>query len=83
MKTFFESLFSYCPLIWMFCETLNVKINRLHKRGLRIAYSDYISYFEDILVRYIDRFYLSVIYFKTYRFYIHINIDITIYNLKT
>ena len=52
MKTFFESLFSYCPLIWMFCDrTLNAKINRLHERALRIAYNDYISSFEDLLVK--------------------------------
>ena len=52
MKTLFESLFSYCPLIWMFCDrTLNAKINRLHERALRIAYNDYISSFEDLLVK--------------------------------
>ena len=52
MKTFFESLFSYCPLIWMFCDrNLNAKINRLHERALRIAYNDYISSFEDLLVK--------------------------------
>ena len=31
IKTFFESQFNYCPLIWMFCSrTLNLRINRLH-----------------------------------------------------
>ena len=30
LKTFFESQFSYCPLLWMFCSRkLNHKINRL------------------------------------------------------
>ena len=30
-KTFIESQFSYCPLVWMFCsKTMNKKINRLH-----------------------------------------------------
>ena len=33
MKTFFKILFSYCPLIWMFCEqSLDNKINTLHER---------------------------------------------------
>ena len=52
MKTFFESLFNYCPLIWMFCDrSLNSKINALHERALRIAYQDYESSFEDLLVK--------------------------------
>ena len=50
MKTFFESLFNYCPLIWMFCgRTLNKKINTLHERALRIAYNDYTSSFDALL----------------------------------
>ena len=52
LKTFFESQFSYCPLLWMFCSRkLNHKINRLHERALRIAYDDYTSSFEDLLTR--------------------------------
>ena len=50
LKTFFESLFNYCPLIWMFCgRSLNNKINVLHERALRIAYNDYTSSFETLL----------------------------------
>ena len=50
IKTFFESQFSYCPLLWMFCgRTLNRRINRLHERALRIAYEDYESSFEQLL----------------------------------
>ena len=42
MKTFVESQFNYCPLIWLLhSRTLNNKINRLHERALRIGYSDY------------------------------------------
>ena len=38
MKTFIESQFNYCPLIWMFhSRTINNKINRLHERTLRIV----------------------------------------------
>ena len=52
MKTFFESQFSYCPLLWMFCSRkLNNKINRLHERALRIAYSDYVSSFQELLIK--------------------------------
>ena len=52
LKTFFESQFSYCPLLWMFCSRkLNNKINRLHERALRIAYADYVSSFEELLAK--------------------------------
>ena len=50
IRTFFESQFNYCPLIWMFCSrTLNHRINRLHERALRIAYDEYSSDFEELL----------------------------------
>ena len=43
---------NYCPLIWMFCSrTLNHRINRLHERALRIAYDDYLSDFEELLIK--------------------------------
>ena len=39
MKTFAESQFGYCPLIWTFhSRGLNNKINRIHKRALRKTY---------------------------------------------
>ena len=38
MKTFVESQFGCCPLIWMFhSRGLNSKINRIHERALRIT----------------------------------------------
>ena len=50
MKTFIESQFSYCSLVWMFLDrTMNSKINRLHERALRIVYNDSISTFEELL----------------------------------
>ena len=50
LKTFFESQFNYCPLIWMFCnKTINRKIDRLHERALRLAYKDYVSNFHELL----------------------------------
>ena len=49
-KTFIESQFSYCPLVWMFCsKKMNNKINRLHERALRIVYNNYTSTFEELL----------------------------------
>ena len=41
MNAFFNSQFNYCPPIWM-CRNhmTNRKINRLHKRCLRIIYND-------------------------------------------
>ena len=46
LKTFIESQFGYCLLIWMFhSRIVNNKINHLHERLLRIVYKDnYNSY---------------------------------------
>ena len=50
MKSFIESQFGYCPLIWMFhSRTLNNIINRIHERALRIVYKDYNSTFQELL----------------------------------
>ena len=50
MKTFVESQFNYCPLIWMFhSRRLNNKINNVHEKALRIVYSDYKSTFQELL----------------------------------
>ena len=50
LKTFIESQFSYCPLIWMFCSgKMNKKINHIHERALRLVYQDYTTSFNDLL----------------------------------
>ena len=50
MKSFIESQFDYCSLIWMFCgREANKKINHIHERSLRIVYKDYSSSFIDLL----------------------------------
>ena len=50
LKSFFESQFNYCPLIWMFhSRTVNNKINQLHERALRLVYNDYDSTFNELL----------------------------------
>ena len=50
MNSFFNSQFSYCPLIWMFHSRItNNKINRLHERCMRLIYGDKTSSFEELL----------------------------------
>ena len=50
LKTFIESQFSYCPLVWMFCtRSMNKKINHIHERALRLVYQDYSTSFDDLL----------------------------------
>ena len=50
MKTFFQSQFNYCPLVWMFHNrTLNNKINKLHERALRIVYKNANLTFQELL----------------------------------
>ena len=53
MKSFIESQFGYCPLIWMFhSRGLNNKINSIHERALRITYSDKPSLHGELLQQY-------------------------------
>ena len=50
LKAFIESLFNYCPLLWMFQSiTLNKKLNKLHMRALRVVYKDNSLTFEQML----------------------------------
>ena len=52
LKAFFESQFSYCPLVWMFhSRTLNNRINKLHERALRLVYKDTQLTFEQLLAK--------------------------------
>ena len=50
MNSFFDSLFAYCPLVWM-CHSrrMNIKINNLRYRTLRIIYEH--SRFDELLSR--------------------------------
>ena len=42
LRSFVESQFSYCPLIWMFHNrSLNNRINNLHERSLRLVYKKF------------------------------------------
>ena len=50
MKTFVEYQFNYCPLNRMFHSIRqNNKINDVHKKALRIVYSDYKATFQKVL----------------------------------
>ena len=50
MRTFIESQFNYCPLVWMFhSRILNVKINKLHERALRLVYKEGTLTFQQLL----------------------------------
>ena len=50
MKTFIESQFNYCPLLWMcHSRTLNNKINKLHERALRVVYNNDDLTFQELL----------------------------------
>ena len=51
MKTFIESQFGYCPLIWMLhSRRLNNKINKLHERALRLVYKNKTLSFVELLI---------------------------------
>ena len=50
MRTFIESQFNYCPLVWMFhSRILNEKINKLHERALRLVYKNDNLTFQQLL----------------------------------
>ncbi len=49
-KSFIESQFAYCPLVWMFHNRdLENKINKLHERALRIVYNNDKFSFDELL----------------------------------
>ena len=52
MKSFSESQFGHCPLIWMFYSRgLNNKINRIQERALIIIYNDKSSSYGNLLTK--------------------------------
>ena len=52
MHSFIMSQFGYCPLVWMLHgRQLNNRINKIHKRALRMGYRDSTSSFEALLVK--------------------------------
>ena len=52
MNALLVSQFSYCPLVWTFHDrSVNKKMNKIHKRALRIAHKDSCSNFEVLLIK--------------------------------
>ena len=50
VKSFIESQFRYCPLIWLFHgRGIDNKINHLHERSLRIDYKENNGSFKELL----------------------------------
>ena len=50
MKSFITSRFGYCPLVWMFhSRGLNNRINKIHKKALRLVYNDNQLTFSELL----------------------------------
>ena len=50
MKSFITSQFGYCPLVWMFhSRGLNKRINKIHKKALRLVYNDSQLTFSELL----------------------------------
>ena len=50
LKSFVETQFGYCLLVWMFHgREINRKINHIHERSLRIVYRDYNSSFKYLI----------------------------------
>ena len=46
------SNFSYCPLVWHFCNEQNCKkIEKIQERALRFIYDDYSSDYNQLLVK--------------------------------
>ena len=52
MKSFINSQFGYCPLMWMnHSRAVNNKINRIHQRALCLVYRDKKSTFDELLTK--------------------------------
>ena len=52
MKSFINSQFGYCPIVWMFhSRKMNNRINKIHERSLRIVFNDNTSSFRELLVK--------------------------------
>ena len=50
MNTFILAQFGYCRVVWMFhTRKLNIRINNIHERALRIVFRDYESTFQQLL----------------------------------
>ena len=49
-RSFIQSNFNYCPLVWHFCSKTNTeKLEKLQYRALRIVFSDFTSSYASLL----------------------------------
>ena len=54
-NSFVNTQFGYAPLIWMFTSKNSMmKINKIHRRTLRVVYDDYNSTYEELLASHND-----------------------------
>ena len=52
INSFILCHFNHCPLIWMLCSKGSQdKLEKINERALRLAYSDYLSSYEDLLLK--------------------------------
>ena len=52
INSYVLSYFLYCPLIWMFCnKTKYGRIQKVHKRALRLLYFDFSSSYTELLLK--------------------------------
>ena len=50
INAYIKCLFNYCPLVWMFCyRGIMHKMNKIHKRSLRLILNNYKDDFQDLL----------------------------------
>ena len=50
INVYIKSLFSYCPLVWMFCyRGIMHKMNKIHERSLRVLLKNCKDDFQDLL----------------------------------
>ena len=52
INAFFDSQFSYCPVLWM-CHSrdMDTRTNNLHYGALRLIYQDNTSSFDELLLK--------------------------------
>ena len=51
-RSFIFSNFNYCPAIWLMCSQANMKkLEKLNCRALRFVYDDYVSSYEELLLK--------------------------------
>ena len=52
INSFILCHFNYCPLVWLFCsKDRQQKLEKLNKRALRLALSDYSSSYDELLLK--------------------------------